>query len=101
MKSTWSTIANDGYATYLWTLGDHTGTHVDAPTHFVKKARTIDAIPISNFVGYGVVLNFSNKKPRATINRKDVEQSLKKTGKRVGDGMILLFYTGYTEKSRT
>jgi arylformamidase len=29
----------------------HTGTHVDAPYHFLKEGRTIEQIPVELFVG--------------------------------------------------
>ena len=29
----------------------HNGTHVDAPSHFIKDGNTIDKIPLENFVG--------------------------------------------------
>jgi len=32
-------------------LGAHTGTHVDAPAHFIKGARKIDALPIEILIG--------------------------------------------------
>jgi len=33
------------------TAGVHTGTHVDAPVHFVDGARGIDSIPVETLVG--------------------------------------------------
>ncbi len=32
-------------------LGSHTGTHVDAPFHFVEQGLTIDHLPLDLFVG--------------------------------------------------
>ena len=36
-------------------LGSHTGTHVDAPAHFVEGRETIDAIPADVLVGEAFV----------------------------------------------
>lgn len=38
-------------------LGSHTGTHVDAPFHFLAAGRTIDAIAAGRFVGHGVLFD--------------------------------------------
>src|SRR5262249_37166515 len=32
-------------------LGAHTGTHVDAPAHFIEGARRIDALPLEVLIG--------------------------------------------------
>jgi len=32
-------------------LGSHTGTHVDAPSHFIKGARGIDRVDLERFIG--------------------------------------------------
>ena len=37
----WETIAKDGYNLELLFLSSHTGTHIDAPFHFVKNGKKI------------------------------------------------------------
>jgi arylformamidase len=32
-------------------LSTHTGTHIDAPVHYLKKGDTIDTIPLSHVIG--------------------------------------------------
>jgi kynurenine formamidase len=43
-------------------LGEHSGTHLDAPAHFVELGRpgyrTIDEIPLNRFLGRAVKLSF-------------------------------------------
>jgi len=34
-----------------WTLGSHTGTHVDAPSHFIADAPDLEAVGLEPFVG--------------------------------------------------
>lgn len=43
----------DGFASDVsrWLIGAHTGTHVDAPSHFVPGAATVDQIALENVVG--------------------------------------------------
>lgn len=35
----------------LVSFGDHTGTHVDPPVHFIDGASTVDALPLDALVG--------------------------------------------------
>lgn len=42
------------------TLGDHTGTHVDPPIHFIEGGATADRLPIDALVGACVVLAFDD-----------------------------------------
>jgi kynurenine formamidase len=54
-------------------LGSHTGTHIDAPFHFLKGGQTIDAIPVGRFVGAGVLINASAKRAMEPIGEPDLE----------------------------
>ncbi|MEK6620697.1 MAG: cyclase family protein, partial [Chloroflexota bacterium] len=35
----------------LVSLGDHTGTHVDPPIHFIEGGNTVDRLPLEALVG--------------------------------------------------
>ena len=39
-------------------LGTHTGTHIDAASHFVSGGKTIDQYPLERFVLPGIVVSF-------------------------------------------
>lgn len=41
----------DGVRESLLEINAHTGTHVDAPSHFLKDGKTIDEIPLTNLIG--------------------------------------------------
>lgn len=41
-------------------LGTHTGTHVDAPRHFIPKGMTIDQVPLDQLIGRAAVLDLSS-----------------------------------------
>ena len=43
----WSNLKEDGYNLELLFLSSHTGTHLDAPYHFVKDGLKINQIPIN------------------------------------------------------
>jgi len=40
------------------TLGDHTGTHVDPPIHFIEGGATVDQLPLDALLGPCVVLDY-------------------------------------------
>jgi arylformamidase len=40
-------------------MGNHTGTHIDAPLHFIKGGATIDQIPLYKLVGPALVIEVS------------------------------------------
>jgi kynurenine formamidase len=54
-------------------LGSHTGTHVDAPYHFLKDGMKISEIPVQRFIGSGVLLDVSGKSDREPIEPGDIE----------------------------
>jgi len=43
-----------------WLIGSHTGTHVDAPAHFVEGATTIEDVSLDVLVGPAVVLDLTS-----------------------------------------
>ena len=42
-------------------LGVHTGTHMDAPKHFIKDGRSIDKLPLETSVGPARVIEIKDK----------------------------------------
>ena len=49
--------AVDGVADSALAMHSHTGTHIDAPAHFIEHGRTIDQIPLERLVGRCRVLD--------------------------------------------
>src|SRR3989442_5003466 len=45
------TLRRDGVNLSELCLGSHTGTHVDAPSHFIKGGKGIDRVDLERFVG--------------------------------------------------
>ena len=48
------------------TIGSHCGTHVDAPLHMIPGGKTVESMPLVNFIGPCRVLTM----PAAIINEK-------------------------------
>ena len=72
------------------TLGSHTGTHIDAPFHFLKKGKKIDEFPVQRFVGEGVLIDVSAKSDRELIETGDIEPYEKE----IAEGDFVIFRTG-------
>ena len=49
-------------------LSTHTGTHIDAPVHYLKTGDTIDTIPLSHVMGKCRVLDFTGAGSSITAN---------------------------------
>ncbi|KAF9485549.1 putative cyclase [Pholiota conissans] len=65
-----ATHTPDGYSVHRLNLGTHTGTHIDAPYHFVASGATIESITLSTFVGEPLIIDLSSTglKKREKIN---------------------------------
>ena len=46
-----------GYQLHKFSMGENTGTHVDAPSHFIKGKKTIDQLALAQLILPMVVLN--------------------------------------------
>jgi len=53
------------------TMGAHTGTHMDAPRHFVKGTQGIDEVPLDAVIGPARVIQIQD---RQAIRRAELEQ---------------------------
>jgi len=72
----------DGYefsaATTALALGDHAGTHVDAPCHFDarKGALSIDEMPLESFFTEAICLDLSHKPLKSDISVADLHAAI-------------------------
>jgi len=73
-------------------MGSHTGTHIDAPCHFVESGRTLHEIPLEWLVGDAVVVHIPevgsiDRRHLESIDWSGVQRVLFKTdnSKRWGD----------------
>lgn len=53
---TWSKLEIHGYSSEAMFISTHTGTHMDAPSHFIQGSKTIDKIDASTFVSRAIIL---------------------------------------------
>ena len=87
------TIDSAGFYEKKITLFSHTGTHIDAPSHILKNAKSLDQIHISGFIGKASVLDFSNMQ-KTVITCQDMARH--KSVLEKSDFIIL--YTGWYQK---
>ena len=67
----WSDIKTDGYNLELLFLSSHTGTHLDAPYHFVKNGLKINQIPLDRLIGKGIIIKLK-KSRNITVTKSDI-----------------------------
>lgn len=60
-------LETEGWVSSKLVLSSHTGTHVDAPAHFVDGGATVDEIPLTELVGDAQVLHLSGCGPGTQI----------------------------------
>ena len=76
----WESIEKDGYNLELLFLSTHTGTHLDAPYHFVKKGQKIDQIMTKRLVTEAILIKI-RKGPDQAITKSDIQKFEGKFGK--------------------
>lgn len=57
-------------------LGTHTGTHIDAPRHFIPGGRTVDQLPLEQLVGPASVLDLTSFGAGAEIGVDELTKAL-------------------------
>jgi kynurenine formamidase len=86
--------ASHGYAVCSVRMSSHSGTHVDAPFHFLPGEATLDAFAIDRFVGAAVILDVRAAGPGAAVSQGLLEDSLRSAGG-LGDARLVLLWTGW------
>ena len=88
-----STIKDDKVNVTRITVGSHTGTHVDAQSHFLSNGNSVENEPLSKFIGEATIIDVSVKEGGeggGGITAKD----LNRYSDIVQRDDILLTYTG-------
>lgn len=67
------TLATVGRNTHSITLGSHTGTHMDAPLHFLDRTAGIDQVDLDKICGSCQVVNMTHKGTGDIVSLQDVK----------------------------
>ena len=86
-----TTIAREGVNVSRLDIGSHSGTHCDAPFHFLEDGLKLHELPLERFLGPGVVIDCSQVAPRSPITT----DAIAPYRARLGDGVIVLLRTGW------
>jgi len=89
----WENVKEDSYNLELLFLSTHTGTHMDAPYHFLEKGAKIHEISLKKLVSETVLIK-SKKNDGESITKTDIQKFEKKHGKIVSFSSVI-FYTGW------
>jgi kynurenine formamidase len=84
-------ISAEGMNVSTLHLGSHSGTHVDAPYHFIEDGLRIDEMDPKLFIGPATVIDARGKEPRARIRAED----LRPYEDRLSEETIAVIRTGW------
>ena len=93
-----TSLERDGVRNTTMTCSIHTGTHVDAPSHFIEDGATIDEIPIDRFHRPGVRLDLTEV---AQPGEPIALEHIKSAGFDPSESRdaILMLATGWTDRA--
>ncbi|KAI9511434.1 putative cyclase [Russula earlei] len=86
-------LVGDGSNVSRLTLGSHTGTHLDAPSHFIEGAATISDVDLSSLVAPAVVVDVRRKEFHGTITWDDIAPRAEE----LNPDVALLLCTGWSQ----
>lgn len=97
------TIANytpDGFYAQRWTFGEHSGTHLDVPGHFVADGRRVTALRPKELILPIVVIDISRRAasdPDAVVTPDDITRFERRHG-RIANGALIAMDSGWASK---
>ena len=86
--------AGDGYNLTAFRMCAHNGTHIDAPFHFIRDGKTVDAICLEAVVGMACVTRH-----RGIVTGEDAMQILEKAKKQNPEAAKRILIKGEAEVS--
>jgi kynurenine formamidase len=96
-------LGKDGFFANELTFDEHTGTHMDAPVHFVDKAQTADRIPPDTLIAPLAVISIAAKAAKnadATLDVDDILAWEKQHG-RLPRGAFVAMHSGWDARVAT
>jgi kynurenine formamidase len=94
------TFASAGFYSQKWTFGEHSGTHMDAPGHFVPGGRLTPEITPRELIVPLAVVDISAKaaqNPDAVVTQSDLRAYERRHG-RIPRGALVAMYSGWDAK---
>ena len=91
---------DQGYLLHKFEMGENTGTHVDAPAHFVEGRRAIDELSLSELIVPVVVIDIKDKalqNPDYQLSVADIERWEARHGK-IPAGAFVALNSGWHKR---
>ena len=84
------------YASNEYSASEHGGTHADAPIHFAENGRTMDQIPLEEWIGPAVKIDVTDKckKNRDYLLSVGDITDWEETHGQIPEGAWVIMYTG-------
>ena len=101
-RRTLITIPSGGFYSQEWTFGEHSGTHMDAPGHFVIGGRFSPEITLRELVVPIVVVDISQRAerdPNTMLTVDDLRRFERRHG-RIPEGALVCMDSGWAAKVR-
>lgn len=84
----------EGFESRLLSFSDHSGTHVDAPVHFIKGGESAADMDVGRLIGPAYLIDVSQtKRPQEPVTRELLDEGERRQGISVGSGDIVLVRT--------
>jgi kynurenine formamidase len=99
-RETLVTIPSGGFYAQRWTLGEHTGTHMDVPGHFITGGRLAPEITPQELIVPIVVIDISKRAardPDAVVTLDDLVRFERRHG-RIPEGALVCMNSGWAAK---
>jgi kynurenine formamidase len=95
-----ATVENDGYLVEAISMASHTGTHLDAPGHFIEGGRTVDQLTAEELVWSAYVIDVRARMAEEgndfQLSSDDIHAYQREHGV-IPPGSIVILYTGFGE----
>lgn len=94
-----STYERDGYASSRFSMGEHTGTHMDAPYHFNSEGQKVHEVKLDRAMALACVVDVRNEvsqNPDYEVALEDILKWETRNG-RIPDHSVVLLRTGWSE----
>ncbi len=83
-------IRRDGYRITSLYLSSHSGTHIDAPSHYFRDGLNVDEIPLESINGESVLIECESG--TGFVEKEDIKEKLQGT-------KIVILKTGFSPES--
>jgi kynurenine formamidase len=100
VRETLITIPSGGFYAQKWTFGEHSGTHMDAPGHFVEGGRLSPEITLEELLTPIAVVDISDRaerEPDAMVTVDDLRRYERRHG-RIPKGALVCMDSGWAAK---